>query len=888
MSEIGLLQILLFASTLITTGLGAYTSRMAHIPGARNFALLMFSVAWWSMFDGIVPFVSTVEAKTTLSQLSYFGIVFAPISFFLFVFQYSGVDLLRETFLRNSLYVLGFIVLFGVFTNDIHYQFYMEVRYARGAFAPTYSYGSIFWFWVGCSYILLVLSTYQLIRTAINSSDLFKSQITLLIISSFLPWIGNVFYLSGYNPVPGFDVTPLAFMGVGILCVTAIFRGRLFEMIPVAYESLFKNMNDAAFLLSNDLRVIDANKTAEALLRTTGWRGRQIDDLLRGIQDSEMERLYEFLISIRSNWSEEQHNLELMIRTEAGSRRWVSISGTGIQSKASGDEGYLLLTIRDISEARRSQELTSRNALQLELVNEVARDLLSEGNWVTKMGGIVQRTKETFHTVHSFIWDVESEALDVSTSYSLAESAAALETIEDIDYGQLILREERRLERGEVLNYSQPNKKIALIGFPFIVDKKLVSVWTHIWRGSLPDEQMLNVLRLQSDLILAAVAREGLLSDAIEAKEAAIKANNAKTEFLSMMSHEIRTPLNAIIGISHILESEVSEDIKDKVASLLASSDHLKNLVNDILDFNKIESGVIELSRSEIVVDEWMKTTVNSYLDWAAEKGIAIVYKNNLHAGTCISTDQVRLTQVINNIIHNAVKFTEKGSINVTISPYKSKGVEITITDTGVGIDSEYIDSIFDEFTQVSTGNDRSHSGTGLGLSISQKLLHLMGSKLEVKSTVGKGSTFTFKLNDVIVKSSASKSTQSDNDVSFNRGLVLIVEDNHINMAIAKTFLGKWGLETLQAENGQQAVELVENHAFDLILMDLQMPVMDGYEATRIIRERGIETPIIALTASAIIDTIDRAKEAGMDDFISKPFQPDELKSKLTSYLSTT
>ncbi|GGH72695.1 histidine kinase N-terminal 7TM domain-containing protein [Phaeocystidibacter marisrubri] len=887
MSENGLLQILLFSSTLITTGLGAYTSRMAHIPGARHFALLMFSVAWWSLFDGIGPFVTSVEAKTTLSQLSYFGIVFAPISFFLFVFQYSGVDLLREHFLRNSLYVLGFIVLFGVFTNDLHHQHYIEVTLNEGSFAPSYSYGSIFWFWVGCSYILLVLSTYQLIRTAINSSDLFKSQITLLIISSFLPWIGNILYLSGYNPIPGFDLTPLGFMGVGILCVTAIFRGKLFEMIPVAYESLFKNMNDAAFLLSHDLRVIDSNKSAEALISTSGWRGRPIDELIRGIEDSELERLYEFLLNIRSNWSEEQHTLELMVRTEAGSRRWVSISGTGIQSKASDDEGYLLLTIRDISEARRSQELTNRNALHLELVNEVARDLLAEGNWISKMGRIVQRTKETFHTAYSFIWDVESETLDVSTAYSLADSAAALETIEDIDFSQLILREERRLERGEILNYSQPNKKIALIGFPFIVDKKLVSVWTHIWRGTLPDEQMLNVLRLQSDLILAAVAREGLLTDAIEAKEAAIKANNAKTEFLSMMSHEIRTPLNAIIGISHILESEVSDDIKDKVASLLASSDHLKNLVNDILDFNKIESGVIELSQNEIVLDEWMKTTVHSYLDWAAEKGIAIVYKNVLHAGTCISIDQVRLTQVVNNIIHNAVKFTEKGSISVTVSPYKAKGIEIEITDTGVGIETEYLETIFDEFTQVSTGNDRSHSGTGLGLSISQKLLYLMGSKLEVKSSVGRGSTFSFKLNHVIVKPSSSAISHPDNDIVFDKGTVLIVEDNHINMAIAKTFLGKWGLDTVQAENGQQAVDLVANYKFDLILMDLQMPVMDGYEATRILREQGVTSPIIALTASAIIDTIDRAKEAGMDDFISKPFQPNELKSKLSSYLRT-
>lgn len=886
MPTTAILQSLLFAAAFIGTAIGAYSLRFNHIPGTRYFSTLMYSVAWWSLLDAISPFASSAEMKTIISQFSYIGIVISPIAFFLFVFSYTQVPISRERSLRNSLFILGALYLVGVATNDFHHELYTSVEIVEGHYAPTYHYGGLFWFWAGCSYILLILATFQLVRTAISSSDLFRTQITFIIISAFLPWIGNILYLTGLNPIPGFDLTPLAFIGVGVLIVNAIFQRGLFEMIPVAYASLFKNMYDAAFLLSSNLRIIDANFAAENMLRTKDWLGKSPEELLTRISDIELERLHDFLIHIKNLGINQSDTIEMYFISPMGRKQWLSMSGTNIL-KERGGASYILLTVRDISEMRRSQEITAQYTQHLQVVNDVAKDLLAEGDWNDKIKTALLKTAKDFQIAHSFIWNLEENAPEVKSISSIQEATKILEVIDSTQFESSLDMEKGRLLKGQTIEVVKPETSTTFIGYPILHKATLHGVLVHIWNKRTPDEQSLKVLRIETELIVAAYTRELLYHEAIEARESAIKASQAKSEFLSMMSHEIRTPLNAIIGISHLIEEDVPEAQKSNLEALIHSTSHLKTLVNDILDFNKIEAGYVNLTKAPITLSKLITPLSRSYMELAHENGLELIVDFKIDEDTQITVDELRLTQVINNLLHNAIKFTSSGTVTFIIEPIKKKSVSFRVMDTGPGIPEDRLASIFDKFTQLSSGNDRSHSGTGLGLSISQRLLELMNSRLEVESKLGEGSTFSFILPNCITRVTTKAVQTKSNEEPILQGSLLIVEDNALNRTIAGKFIEKWGLTPQFAENGAEALERVQNENFDLILMDLQMPVMDGYEATRIIRETHPNLPIIALTASAMIDTIDRAQEAGMNDYISKPFQPEELKEKLVKFLKS-
>ncbi|AUP78276.1 PAS domain-containing sensor histidine kinase [Flavivirga eckloniae] len=391
----------------------------------------------------------------------------------------------------------------------------------------------------------------------------------------------------------------------------------------------------------------------------------------------------------------------------------------------------------------------------------------------------------------------------------------------------------------------------------------------------------------------------GTITDVTNLKETEIelqRASKSKDEFLSTMSHEIRTPLNAVTGLTNIL---LMEDFLphqlENLKALKYSGEHLLGLINDLLDFDKIKSGKLKLIEKDFSLNYFLESIKSHFGLRTEKKGLIFnVIKENDVPDNIIG-DKLKLTQIVKNLLSNSLKFTENGCINLSV---KNLGVKenkvklvFKVMDTGIGISKSRQESIFESFMQANSETSVKYGGTGLGLSISKKLLNLQGSDLVVESELGKGATFSFEItykisNRLSVYEPDMIKMQPDySPIDIN---VLVAEDNKMNVLILKRFFSKWGITFTVAENGEEVLDLFEKFDYDLILMDLQMPKVNGYQATKIIRKyqdkNKANVPIIALTAFAQTDVKKKTELYKMNGFMGKPFNPEKLYKLLKSY----
>jgi signal transduction histidine kinase/ActR/RegA family two-component response regulator len=383
------------------------------------------------------------------------------------------------------------------------------------------------------------------------------------------------------------------------------------------------------------------------------------------------------------------------------------------------------------------------------------------------------------------------------------------------------------------------------------------------------------------------------------------KANNSKSEFLANMSHEIRTPMNAIIGFSDILaEENLSSNQLENVNIIKDSANNLLRIINDILDFSKIEAGRLDVESVDCSLGRLLNSVYSMMKNKADKKGLEFEVVVDDDVPETVKTDPARLQQCLVNLINNAVKFTEKGHIIVKVSKNSIDGkcfISFAVEDTGIGIAEEKQDIIFESFTQEDGTISRKFGGTGLGLAITKRLANLLGGNLELESEQGKGSVFTLTAaadeiagnlksvgSESVIESSSNKEHQNSEDDKLRDnfdGRILVAEDVKTNQVLIKSLLKRLGLECVIAEDGKEAVEKAQSESFDLILMDIHMPNMDGYDATQALREKGNKTAIIALTAKAMKDDRQKCIDAGCNDYMTKPIKRQELIKILNQYI---
>lgn len=375
-----------------------------------------------------------------------------------------------------------------------------------------------------------------------------------------------------------------------------------------------------------------------------------------------------------------------------------------------------------------------------------------------------------------------------------------------------------------------------------------------------------------------------------QARKMAEEAARAKSDFLSIMSHEIRTPLHAVISMSNqLMEEAPREDQVDSIQTLKISADHLLTLINNILDFSKIESEKLELEKIPFNLRELGESISRVMGVKAAQKKVAMTYFFDPSLDEWRLGDPVRISQILTNLLGNAEKFTSQGEISLAFLRDARHQTLVKVSDTGPGIPLEKQKAIFDAFSQSDTETARKFGGSGLGLNITKRLLEIMGSSIQVESAPGKGATFSFLLPLPVTQPPTEKITTLEllNVENSLKGIrILVAEDNLVNQKIVRRYLEKWGATCELAQNGKEALEkILHSEGFHLVLMDNHMPVMDGFEATKALRKNGFSAPIIGLSAAALEEDVLRMREAGLNDFVPKPFEPSQLLEKILANL---
>ncbi|MCG9640077.1 ATP-binding protein [Vibrio sp. Isolate34] len=434
----------------------------------------------------------------------------------------------------------------------------------------------------------------------------------------------------------------------------------------------------------------------------------------------------------------------------------------------------------------------------------------------------------------------------------------------------------------------EPHWQGNLLSVPLEVENVIVGVLIVQVRLLDQDYEFIqSQLLLVTDLICSALTHQLAINRNIESRKRAEESERATRDFVAMINHELRTPLNGLLGSAELIsDTELNSSQREIVNNLSQSGEFLRTIINDLLDYSKINAGMLELIPKKFSLHALRNTIESVFVNRATEKQLEFNITVAPNVPSHFWGDLERITQLFVNLIGNAIKFTEEGHVNVDIE-WDNKNFVFSVEDTGVGIAESAHKTLFEPFTQADNSSSRNYEGTGLGLAICRKLVALMNGDIGVTSVVGSGTTFTISIPLQVVdipteSDQVSKGFESEVELSLLK--VLVVDDIKMNQIIIQQMLRKHEIEPAIASNGIEGLELASDNEYDIVFMDCRMPVMDGFEATEKLREKGYAKSIVALTAGTTLEERERCIKCGMDDILSKPYTANDLKEMLKKW----
>jgi PAS domain S-box-containing protein len=640
--------------------------------------------------------------------------------------------------------------------------------------------------------------------------------------------------------------------------------------IEIKYKNLVDN--SGVGLLTTDLngRITYVNK------RITTFTGFQPSEMIgrhySSLVDSEWAQTISEKLKKQIQLRQEESDITYPLSVKSGNRIWVEQSSV-ILMENDEPQGFQCI-IKDITEKRRIEAELKKIESEREEHQSRLQSILDNTPlmiFIKDLNGRYLLANKSYKEAFNFT----SKQIIGKTDFDLVPEPDA-QRYRDID--EYVMREHKNVEVEETIEQSGISKNLLIVKFPLFDKNNTIYGISGI--ASDITERYLYGLHL------------------IEAKRKAEMAEQLQEQFLANMSHEIRTPMNGIIGMTNILlNTSMSNEQKDFVQVIKKSSDSLMILINDILDISKIKAGKLRIENIDFRLRETLEHTISTFRILINDKGLSLRVSVDLDIPDSLTGDPHRLNQILSNLLSNAIKFTPEGEINFEIKAVQKWENEIQlsfyVSDTGIGIPAEKLESIFESFSQAESGTSRKFGGSGLGLSITKKLIEMQNGSISVKSIPGQGTEFNFTIKYAMPAHVVAKQYDNLKQKTLNEGgltgkRILVVEDNEANQKVIFHMLEKAGIEADLADNGKVAIKLLEDgFHYDLIIMDLQMPEMDGFETTVYIRQKlQLTIPIIAMTASALRNEKIKCMELGMNEYLNKPFVPADLFRELRRFLS--
>ncbi|PRY84401.1 histidine kinase N-terminal 7TM domain-containing protein [Mongoliibacter ruber] len=907
--------------------LGVFTFRKRAGNGEIFFAGLLAGCFIYSLFYGLELLANNEFTVVLTYKLQYLGGVLITPFLLLFVLKYSGNERYLKSFLIYLIFVLSGLFLVALFTNDSHRLFYkiLTAKYNGFYLAVSFEKGILDVAYESFNNIIILISTLVLVKMYYSIPKPYKSQVLTLLAGTTFPWLAHSLALFGYS-YRNIDFVPFTLLISAVFIYIGLFRLGLFRKTPIAFKTIFENLSDGILIFDRYKNIIAANKKAVKILRKNFYhlQNTNIKDLY--LDHPEIQKLFSTDKAIEVEFMDVENDL--------------FYSGF---LKNTEEEDFQYLFLRDISKQKLAEEKIRFNESKLQNINTsllrnekmltsiafATKELLSNANFSKATQKAITILGDGASADRAYLFENNiDEAGNYFSSQRFEWSATGVDPEidnpdlqnlpiglfgESMDYlikNQVYTNIVRKIEDPDLRGLLESQDIISILLIPIFVEK---SFWGFVGFDDCQKEKQWSegetaLLISFAESISNAIERRNMEENLRVSMQNAKEASIAKSEFLANMSHEIRTPLNGIIGFSDLLmKTDLGQTQKEFLKSIVDSGHLLLDLVNDVLDFSKIEAGKLELSPTQVNLTKLANDAVKMIKPMAEEKGIELLVSLPDDMPSYFYADETRLKQILINLLSNAGKFTQKGKIEllVKIDDLSNKDhahLEFMVIDTGIGISNEKKDIIFDAFAQEDNSTTRKYGGTGLGLSISNKILQLMGSKLEVETEVGKGSIFSFKIILPIMNGQENlQSNEEPKQISQPKTLtktvkkgkikILLVDDNPVNMLLAKTIVKNIlpSSKIFEAKNGREALDSYREHIPDLIFMDIQMPEMSGYEATIAIRkiEAGnSRVPIIALTAGTVKGEYDRCISAGMDDYLSKPVVVADIQNKIEKFIS--